>query len=177
MTRPGTRMPRRFASAYRRRVSSAATMSAPSMRAIRRADASPVLPIGVAASTTVPRGMLTSATSPSSPDSARSVFCAISSVVSTFSSSDRSLKFSIFSSIAHSVPKLASFPADNRTHFCPKPRKPVTFRRNQQTIAIASSRSVANKATAATTTRLTICADLPPVVALRRTLHRPVGSL
>ena len=24
---------------------------------------------------------------------------------------------------------------------------------------------------------LTICADLPPVVALRRTLHRPVGSL
>lgn len=40
------------------------------MRAIGRADASPVLPIGVAASTTVPRGMLTSATSPSNPNSA-----------------------------------------------------------------------------------------------------------
>ena len=58
-TRPPTCTLSRLASAYNLRVSSAATMSARSSSATSRAEASAVLPIGVAASTTVPRGTST----------------------------------------------------------------------------------------------------------------------
>src|SRR5665648_812257 len=53
-TRPVTRTPSRPASPASRRVSSAATTSAVARRARNRAEASSVLPIGVAASTTRP---------------------------------------------------------------------------------------------------------------------------
>ena len=59
MTVPFTCTPSRFARSYSRRVSSAATMSASASSAFNRSEASPTLPIGVAASTTVPLGTMT----------------------------------------------------------------------------------------------------------------------
>ena len=56
---PFTCTPSRFARSYSRRVSSAATMSASASSAFNRSEASPTLPIGVAASTTVPLGTMT----------------------------------------------------------------------------------------------------------------------
>ena len=54
--RPPSLMPRREARASARRVSSAATMSAPSRALTRRAEASRTSPMGVAASTMEPTG-------------------------------------------------------------------------------------------------------------------------